>query len=330
MRAFIHAAAESIRRHAVLTYFGLVLLISYGSFALLEGPTVLRGGIPGAAITEEALFPILVVSVAVVGLALTGVTDGWRGVRDVFARIGRWRVGVGWYAVALLLPPAGILVVLFALRTFVSSAFTPKLFVFGFLFGLPAILEEIGWMGFAFPQMRKRQSALAAAITLGALWGLWHAPVVDYLGSAAPHRAYWPLFFLAFIGIVSAMRVLIVWVYSNTGKSLLLAMVMHISMTGSLVAFAPVGISAAQETLWYALYAVLLWIIVGLVALRSGTRLSRMQPPHSAADLRFERGSAPGGRRLPDMALKGAIEGDIGVIADARRDLAKTQAGLLQ
>ncbi|MGH2502409.1 MAG: CPBP family intramembrane glutamic endopeptidase, partial [Ktedonobacterales bacterium] len=247
MRDIIHSTADVIRRHAVLTYFGLILLISYGSFALLEGPTLLRGGTPQQATTEYALFPILVLSVAIVGLALAGVVAGRRGVRDVFARIGRWRVGVRWYVIAVLLPPAGILFVLLAMRTFVSPIFTPNVFALGFLFGLPAFLEEIGWMGFAFPQMRKRQSTLAAAVTLGVLWGLWHAPVVDYLGAAAPHKAYWPLFFLSFIAIVAAMRVLIVWVYSNTGGSLLLAQLMHISMTGSLVVFDPLGLTPAQE-----------------------------------------------------------------------------------
>lgn len=279
MRSIIHSIADVIRRHAVLTYFGLVLLISYGSFALLEGPTLLRGGSTQQATTEYALFPVLVLSVCIVGLALAGVVAGRRGVRDVFARIGRWRVGVRWYAIALLLPPAGILIVLLAMRTFVSPIFTPNVFALGFLFGLPAFLEEIGWMGFAFPQMRKRQSALAAAVTLGVLWGLWHAPVVDYLGAAAPHKAYWPLFFLSFIAIVAAIRVLIVWVYSNTGKSLLLAQLMHISMTGSLVVLGPVGLTPAQETLWYALYAALLWIIVGVVALLSGKRLVRGRAP---------------------------------------------------
>ncbi|MFI5276386.1 MAG: CPBP family intramembrane glutamic endopeptidase [Ktedonobacterales bacterium] len=279
MRSIIHATAEVIRRHAVLAYFGLVLLISYGSFALLEGPTLLRGGSTQQATTEYALFPILVLSVAIVGLALAGVVAGRCGVRDVFARVGKWRVGVRWYAIALLLPPAGILVTLLVMRTFVSPTFTPNVFALGFLFGLPGFLEEIGWMGFAFPQMRKRQSALAAAVTLGVLWGLWHAPVVDYLGAAAPHKAYWPLFFLSFIAIVAAMRVLIVWVYSNTGGSLLLAQLMHISMTGSLVMFDPLGLTPAQETLWYALYAALLWVIVGVVALRSGKRLVRGQAP---------------------------------------------------
>ncbi len=35
--------------------------------------------------------------------------------------------------------------------------------------------------------MRARRSALGAGLLLGVLWGLWHAPVVDYLGAAAPH-----------------------------------------------------------------------------------------------------------------------------------------------
>lgn len=269
-------AQSVVRRHPVVTYFSLVLLISYGSFALLDGPKVLRGEVVPAADAEYVLFPVLVLSVCVVGLALTAVLGGWSGLRDVVARIGRWRVGVRWYAVALLTPPAVMLAVLFALRTVVSPVFTPNVWLFGLLFGLPGLLEEIGWMGFAFPKMQRlRQSALAAAIVLGVLWGLWHAPVVDYLGVAAPHGASWLPFFLAFIAILTAMRVLIVWVYRNTGGSLLLAQLMHVSMSGSLVMLDPVHVSPAQEALWYGVYAAVLWAIVALVARRYGKHLVR-------------------------------------------------------
>ncbi|HEV2580859.1 MAG TPA: CPBP family intramembrane glutamic endopeptidase, partial [Ktedonobacteraceae bacterium] len=191
------------------------------------------------------------------------------------SRIGRWRVSAGWYAVALLTPTALMLAVLFAFRTLVSPVFTPKLFLPGIVFGLvPGILEEFGWMGFAFPKMRVKRSALSVAIVLGVLWGLWHAPVVDYLGAAAPHGVYWPLFFLSFIAIVTAIRVLIVWIYSNTG-SILLGMVMHSSLTASLAALDPAPISPAQETLWYAVFAAVLWIVVVLVAARYGKSLVR-------------------------------------------------------
>src|SRR5207248_7245686 len=71
----------------------------------------------------------------------------------------------------------------------------------------------------SFPKMLQNQNALGAGITLGALWGLWHLPVIDYLGTATPHGAYWLRYFLAFTAVVSAMRVLIAWIYTHTNRS---------------------------------------------------------------------------------------------------------------
>ncbi len=263
-----------IQRYPVATYFGLVLLISYGSFLLVVGPKLLRGG---AEQPTDAflLFPIIVVGVCLVGIALTSITGGRHGLRDLFSRVGRWRVGAQWYAVAFLTPSVLMLAVLFLFRTLVSPVFTSKIFPLGLVFGLvPGFLEEFGWMGFAYPKMRLQRSALSASLLLGVVWGLWHAPVVDYLGAAAPHGEYWVPFFLTFIAIVMAVRVLIVWIYSNTG-SVLLAQLMHASLTVSLATFDPVGVSPAQETLWYAVYAVVLWIVVAVIAMWYGKRLVR-------------------------------------------------------
>jgi uncharacterized protein len=279
MRGVLQGAKAGVQRYPVVTYFSLVLLISYGSFALLDGQKVLRGEVVPAGDAEYVLFPLLVWGVCLVGLALTGILDGRSGLRDVASRIGRWRVNPRWYAVALLTPPVVIFAVLLVMRTLVSPVFTPKVWAVGILFGLPGFLEEIGWMGYAFPKMLRRQSALSAAIVLGVLWGLWHAPVVDYLGAAAPHGAYWLPFFLSFIAILTAMRVLMAWVYLNTKGSLLLAQLMHISMSGSLVVLDPVGVSPAQEALWYGIYAAVLWIVVAVVAVRYGKNLVREPVP---------------------------------------------------
>src|SRR6266849_1858527 len=40
-------------------------------------------------------------------------------------------------------------------------------------------------------------------------WASWHLPVINYLGTATPHGAYWYAFFLAFTVAMTAMRVLI-------------------------------------------------------------------------------------------------------------------------
>jgi len=41
-----------------------------------------------------------------------------------------------------------------------------------------AIGEEIGWRGFLFPAVRNRANAVKAYIICGAIWGLWHAPII--------------------------------------------------------------------------------------------------------------------------------------------------------
>jgi membrane protease YdiL (CAAX protease family) len=249
-------------RRAVWTYFLLVVSISYGAFLLVVGPRILRGGMESAADAEFILFPILVVGVFAVSLGLTGKLYGMAGVKRLFAGETRWNVNPGWYAVALLLCPAVMLAVISALAWLVSPVFQPNLFILGISFAVvPGFLEEFGWMGFAYPHMVKSMRPFRAALLLGILWGLWHAPVVDYLGAAAPHRRYWLPFFFAFVAIVSAVRVLIVWVYSHT-QSLLLSQLMHVSFTGALVIFDPARVTPAQETMWYALYAAVLWLIV--------------------------------------------------------------------
>jgi hypothetical protein len=70
------------------------------------------------------------------------------------------------------------------------------------------------------------------------------------------------------------MRVLIVWVYVNT-RSVLLAQLLHASSTGSLVVLGAAHASPAQETLWYAVYAACLWIVVAIVVRMCGPRLMR-------------------------------------------------------
>src|SRR5215469_17473733 len=124
-----------LQRHAVATYFSLVLLISYGSFLVLAGPKLLRGGAEQAT-DAFLLFPIIVVGVCLVGIALTGITGGRPGLRDLFARVGRWRVGAQWYVVAVLTPCVLMLAVLFLFRTLVSPVYTPKIFPLGIVFGL--------------------------------------------------------------------------------------------------------------------------------------------------------------------------------------------------
>jgi membrane protease YdiL (CAAX protease family) len=214
------------------------------------------------------------------GLILQRTLRGPEGLRALGARLLRWRLSPYWYAV-LLIPPALVLGVLLLLASLVSKAFTPNLFLAGVVFGIPAgYLEELGWTGFAFDQLRTQRTPLGAAILVGVLWAVWHLPVADYLGAAQPHGPYWLPFFCAFAAAMTAMRVLISWLYVNT-ESLAAAQLLHMSSTGALVVFAAPGAGAMREVLWYGLYAVTLWLVVLGVVRVFGVELKRPESSRS-------------------------------------------------
>jgi membrane protease YdiL (CAAX protease family) len=252
-----------IRRHPVVAYFALTFLISWtGALAVAAPPLIRHQALPK--VTGILMFPVMLLGPSFAGVVLTRIVDGKSGLRVLFSKMFRAWVPPRWYT-ALLLPPALVLTVLLLLERFVSPDYAPNHFFVGLLFGIPAgFLEEIGWMGYAFPKMRSERNGLVPSILLGLLWSLWHLPVINYLGAATPHGAYWLPFFLAFTVAMTGMRVLIAWIYSNT-KSVLLAQLMHISSTGSLVVFGAARVTAAQEATWYALYGILLWVAVAIV-----------------------------------------------------------------
>lgn len=263
--------ATFVDNYPATSYFVLTFLISWTcAFAVAAPPLFRHEALPR--LTGIHMFPAMLLGPCLSSLALTAILDGKAGLRDLFARLTRRRILGVWYAV-LAVPPVLVILVLSTLRTFVSPVYTPNRFWLGIFFGVPAgLLEEIGWMGFAFPRLIQCRDAFSSAIVLGLLWSLWHLPVINFLGAATPHGRYWLPFFLAFAAAMTAIRVLICWIYANT-RSVLLAQLLHISSTSSLVVFSP-AVSPAREVLWYAIYAATLWLIVLLIRGIYGTRLS--------------------------------------------------------
>lgn len=277
-----------IRRHAVVTYYVLVFVISWGGILILVAP----GGIPARADDSAALFPMVYLAMLagpiLGGIVLTGVVHGRAGFREMRARLFSRRVGGRWYAAALLTAPIVMAVTLFALAL-LSSQFLPGiltvedkagLLLFGLAVGLGAgIIEELGWTGFAIPELRRRRTVLSTGLIVGFLWGAWHV-LVYFWGSGDSSGAFQPGPFMAnmlvFVGILPAFRMLMVWVYDRT-RSLLVAMLMHASLTASTQILMP----PATGTLSFIYSLVLtgaLWGVVAIVTAAARRQLS--QQPH--------------------------------------------------
>jgi uncharacterized protein len=268
-----NARENLIRRYPVASFFVLTFAISWIGALAVAAPRLMRHE-PLPKLTGILMFPAMLLGPILAGITLTRIVDGEDGIWDLFSRMSRWRLPARWYA-ALLIPPILVLAVLFSLEGLVSPEYAPNRFLVGIFFGVPAgLLEEIGWMGYAFPKMRAQKGALDASILLGLLWATWHLPVINYLGTATPHAAYWYAFFLAFTVAMTAMRVLICWIYTNT-ESVLLAQFMHVSSTGSLVIFSAPRVGAAQEAMWYGLYGTCFWVLVAIIAKIYGRSLAR-------------------------------------------------------
>jgi len=255
-----------IRRKPVASYFLIVFLIAWGGSILGGGAYLLQG----KAMTLEDFLPMGVAMLAapsLVGITWTYVCDGRKGLRNLVVRMKKWNVGWRWYA-TLLIFPILILIVLIPLSILVTPKLTPIFFPIGILMGLFAgFLEEIGWMGFVYPKMRLRLSVLRASIYLGLIHGLWHM-VADFLGNGISFGLNWLFYFAGFFVFVVALRIIIAWVYENT-ESLLLSQLIHASSSGFLAVLVPIKYGGEIWPIFYAVYAVGIWLVAGIIILRN-------------------------------------------------------------
>jgi uncharacterized protein len=129
----------------------------------------------------------------------------------------------------------------------------PILFV---LFLLLAIGEEVGWMGYAVDPMQDRWSALTVSLILGSIWAVWEFPSQIQMGTTPTLMAW------AFLGSVG-MRILLVWLYNNTEKSILAAILFHAIANTSRASF-PNGGSHWDPAVGYSIVAITAVIVTFL------------------------------------------------------------------
>ena len=138
------------------------------------------------------------------------------------------------------------------------------------------------------PALRLRYGVLSTGLIVGVLWGAWHFLVNLWAsGSSAGALSLYPFLPLIVFSFLPAYRVLMVWVYDRTGGSLLVAMLMHASLTASTLILQPLATGVPLLT-YDLVLAGALWVFVAAVAVVNGGQLSR-QPLRR----RVARGSPP-------------------------------------
>jgi len=269
-----------IRKHPLGCYFALTFAISWGGFLLAIGPD----GFPGTPELFQARLPLAVLAMlagpSTAGLLLTALVHGGTGLRDYLARLLRWHVGLRWYAIALLLGPILLAAVGLAL-SLRSAEFLPAIVVttdraglvkFGLVVALGAgIFEELGWTGFATPLLRRRFSVAATGLVLGLVWATWHLLAAWWGASGLSGPLVRTSYLLDPFLFLVAFRILMVWVYDRT-RSLPVAMLMHLGLTGGARILLPPGLTGASLMSFDILWLLVAGAVVAAVVLKDQMR----------------------------------------------------------
>ena len=269
----------------------LTFALAWGAWlavARLAGPELT--GIFGA---NGPLVLLAVFAPAFVALGLTAREHGSEGVSRLLARIGRWQVDASWYVFAIVFMPVTKL-----LAAIIHRAATGAWPAFGETRWLPmlgGILvsiwvqagEEIGWRGYALPRFAQQFGLGRAALLVGVIWAVWHLPLFYLHGSGSDGQSF-PLYLLH----VTALSVVMTWMYWKTNGSLLLVMLMHASINNT-TAIVPAATPGAANPLSFegsivAWATVILWWVAAIPLLLKMRRadISALGPGQSISNPR--------------------------------------------
>jgi len=163
---------------------------------------------------------------------VTAITSGKAGVGLLLRRCVQWRVGIGWYLIAIFgfIPiylvgysvflGVNLPLALLAKWTLIFTMFFP-LAVFIIL--TASFAEELGWRGFALPRLQQRYGPVRGTIILGTLHGLWHLPAF-FTMSLGPFSL---TNYAGFLIVAIATTFLYTWIFNHTKGSVLIATLTH-------------------------------------------------------------------------------------------------------
>lgn len=263
---------RAIAKFLVLTFavtwalWAVVLRVASAAPAPSHIPPLLALGGP--------VFLVGVFAPGLVAVALTALHEGRPAVAALLGRIVRWRVGIGFYAFALLLMPVTKLTVALLYRALTGTwphfgdTHLLLLVIATILSTLGQAGEEVGWRGYLLPRLTERTGVGIASLIVGGIWAVWHLPLFFAPGADTNGQSF-PLYALQ----VTAYSVALAWLYWRTGGSLLLTMFMHAALNNMKDIVPSGGVQATspftlEATLVFRLTVLILWIVAAFLLVR--------------------------------------------------------------
>lgn len=177
-----------------------------------------------------------------------------------------------WYFPVLLLMPAVGVVVYGLMRGMALALPEPELHIWPALlmfiaFFVGALGEELGWSAYALESMQARWGAWGASVLLGLVGILWHLVPLLLSHRSPTWIAWWCLYAMA-------ARILMVWLYNNTGKSVFAVALFHATLNLTWLLF-PVNGSHFVMRLAGLVMACTALVVIGVWGPKTLTRVRR-------------------------------------------------------
>jgi uncharacterized protein len=251
---------KAIKNYPLISFFSLTYFMTWGLSLLIAYPKLISD-VPLAFEDIGTMFLVMLFVPSTIGILMTHLIYGKSGIQAFFLKMKKVNLNFKWYLIAILTTPIVLLLVLIILSVFVSREFMPGFQVIGIILGFAAgFFEEIGWTGFALPELQKKYSVLKSGLILGLIWGIWHL-FADYLGANIELGVHWlPIFLFRYVFAVTFYRVLMVYVYHHT-QSIFIAQLMHGCFSGALFAFGPIS-THENTAIWNGIFAIALGLTV--------------------------------------------------------------------
>jgi membrane protease YdiL (CAAX protease family) len=175
------------------------------------------------------LVPLMMIFIpALMAILLTSLSEGRKGVIALLQKHLQWRMPFKWLAIPLGLAfslrlAMSLLALLFGwIPTIQFNAWSPQQFIMIGVFTLiGAVMEELGWRGYALPKLLSQRSALASALLIGIPWGILH------IGLILPGQMNAGTSGLETVLYIVALSVVLTWLFVQTRGNLVVVILYH-------------------------------------------------------------------------------------------------------